>query len=72
MLGLNAVLAHLGHNVGHHLELIAHKGIAVRKVFATGVADQVATRAIEGKYIFEYGALGFVALLKLSHARVVL
>ena len=72
VLGLDAVLAHLGHNVGQHLKLIVHKGVTSRKVVAAGVADQVAARAIEAEHVFEHGALGLVVLLELYRGGIVL
>ena len=65
MLGLDAVLAHLGHNVGQHLKLVVHKRVAVRKVLAAGVTNEVAARTVKGEHVFEYGALGLVVLLEL-------
>ena len=72
MLGLDAVLAHLGHNVGKHLKLVVHKRVAVRKILAAGIANQIAARTVKGEHIFEHGALDLVVLLELCRGGIVL
>ena len=72
VLGLDAVLAHLGHNVGQYLKLIVHKRVAGRKVVAAGIANQVAARAVKGEHVFEHGALGLIVLLELCRGGIVL
>ena len=63
--GLDAVLAHLGHDIGQKLELITHKRVAGDKLLGVGVAGEVGARAtLKGKVVFEHGGVLLVDLCK--------
>ena len=55
---LDTVFAHLGHDVGQELKLIAHKRVAGHKILGVGVAGKVGARAtLKGKVVFEHGGV---------------
>ena len=65
VLGLDTVLAHLGHHVGQELKLIAHKRVAGDKLLGVGEAGKVGARAtLKGKVVFEHGGVLLVDLCK--------
>ena len=71
MLGLDTVLAHLGHDIGQELKLVAHKRVASHKILGVGVAGKVGARAtLKGKVVFEHGGVLLVDLCKhIGHRR---
>ena len=65
VLGLNTVLAYLGHHVGQKLKLVAHKRVAGHKILGVGEAGKVGARAtLKGKVVFEDGDVLLVDLRK--------
>ena len=65
VLGLNTVLAYLGHHVGQKLKLVAHKRVAGHKILGVDEAGKVGARAtLKGKVVFEDGGVLLVDLCK--------
>ena len=65
VLGLDTVLAYLGHHVGQELKLVAHKRVACHKILGVSVAGKVGARAtLKGKVVFEHGGVLLVDLCK--------
>ena len=65
VLGLNTMLAYLGHHVGQKLKLVAHKRVAGHKILGVGEAGKVGARApLKGKVVFEDGGVLLVDLCK--------